>query len=218
MNDFKWIKVIETTEHTTMWEIIMSVFLGIGLAAACGFRIFLPMFLASLASYFAPDMIPMGETFAWVGSIPAMITFGAATALEIFAYYIPWFDNLLDTIAVPLATIAGSVVAIAMIGDVDAWIRWPLAIIAGGGAAGIIKGGAAATRATSSIATAGIGNPIVSTAETGGSILLSVLSIIGGAIMAIIVILIVLGLVYTSFKLFFKRLFKKSKPLVEVPT
>jgi len=218
LNDLRCITVIEITELTVMWEIIMSVFLGIGLAAACGFRIFLPMFLASVASYFAPDMIPLGESFGWVGSIPAMITFGAATLIEIFAYYIPWFDNLLDTIAVPLATIAGSVVAISMIGDVDAWIRWPLAIIAGGGAAGIIKGGSAAVRATSSITTAGIGNPLVATAETGGSILLSALSIIGGAIMAILVILIVLGLVYTSFKLFFKRLFTKPKPVVEIQT
>ncbi len=115
------------------FEIILSVFLGIGLAAAVGFRVFLPLLVLSLAGYY--DIIPLNESWHWVGSLTAVITMGVATLIEIFGYYIPWFDNLLDTIALPLATLAGTAVMVATISDLSPVVTWALAIIAGGGTA-----------------------------------------------------------------------------------
>ena len=77
-------------------ETILSIFLGIGLASASGFRVFLPLFALSLASYFG--IWELNENWLWIGSIPALITLGIATVSEIFGYYIPFIDNLLDTI------------------------------------------------------------------------------------------------------------------------
>ena len=87
-------------------ETIISIFLGIGLAASVGFRIFLPLFALSLASYF--DVWDLNESWQWIGSLAAVITFGVATFVELFAYFIPFVDNLLDGFAVPLAAIAGT--------------------------------------------------------------------------------------------------------------
>ncbi|MDH3699391.1 MAG: DUF4126 domain-containing protein, partial [Flavobacteriaceae bacterium] len=91
-------------------ETIISIFLGVGLAASVGFRVFLPLFALSLAAYFG--VWELNDNWQWIGSLAALITLGAATIIEIFAYFIPWFDNLLDSIAVPLAAIAGTAVMV----------------------------------------------------------------------------------------------------------
>ena len=188
-------------------EIIFSIFLGIGLAAAAGFRVFLPLLVLSLAGYY--DYIPLNESWAWVGSLTAIITLGVATLIEIFGYYIPWFDNLLDSIAVPLAALAGTIIVLATVSDLNPVVTWALAIIAGGGTAVAIKGNASALRLTSSTTTGGIANPIVATVETGTSTVMSLLSIFIAPVAFILVVLIFYGI----YK-FYKKLRKKSSPSV----
>lgn len=146
-------------------QLILSVCLGVGLAAAVGFRVFLPLLILSLAAFF--NVIPLTESWQWIGSITAIIALSVATFAEIFGYYIPWVDNALDAIALPLATVAGTVVMVATVADLDPVITWALAIIAGGGTAAAIKGNTAVVRATSSTTTGGLANPVVSTIETG---------------------------------------------------
>ncbi|GFD72584.1 DUF4126 domain-containing protein [Tenacibaculum mesophilum] len=185
-------------------ETIISIFLGIGLAASVGFRVFLPLFTLSLAGYY--NVIPLNENWLWVASTPAIIALGVATILEIFAYYIPWFDNLLDTIAVPLAAVAGTAVMVSTVADLSPVITWALAIIAGGGTASAIKGTAASTRLTSTATTGGVANPIISTVETGTSLVMSAFSIFFPILAIILVILI-----FISIRKMFKYIFSKSK-------
>lgn len=173
-------------------ETIISIFLGIGLAASVGFRVFLPLFALSLAGYY--NIIPLNESWTWVASSTALITLGVATILEIFAYYIPWFDNLLDTIAVPLAAIAGTAVMVSTIADLSPVITWALAIIAGGGTATAIKGTTASARLTSTTTTAGVANPVISTVETGTSVMMSAFSIFLPIVAIVLVVLIFLGM------------------------
>ncbi|MEZ4793487.1 MAG: DUF4126 domain-containing protein [Gelidibacter sp.] len=184
-----------------MTETIISICLGIGLAASVGFRVFLPLFALSLASYF--NLWQLNESWQWIGSLAAVITFGVATLVEIIAYYIPFIDNLLDTIAIPLATIAGTAVMVSTVADLNPVITWALAIIAGGGTAAAIKSASGATRMTSSVSTAGIGNPMVSTVETGTSIIISMVSIF----LPIVALVLVAIVFYMIFKLY-----KKIKP------
>lgn len=185
-------------------ETIISIFLGIGLAASVGFRVFLPLFALSLAGYY--NIIPLNESWAWVASSTAIITLGVATVLEVFAYYIPWFDNLLDTIAIPLAAIAGTAVMVSTITDLSPVITWALAIIAGGGTASAIKGTAASTRLTSTATTGGVANPVISTVETGSSIIMSLFSIFLPVVAIILVVLIFIGI-----RKMYKYIFPKSK-------
>ena len=184
------------------FEIILSVFLGIGLAAAVGFRVFLPLLVLSLAGYY--DIIPLNESWHWVGSLTAVITMGVATLIEIFGYYIPWFDNLLDTIALPLATLAGTAVMVATISDLSPVVTWALAIIAGGGTAAAIKGNTSAARLASSTTTGGLANPILTTVETGTSIVMAIASIF----IPIIAFILVVFLFFIIFR-FYKKLRKK---------
>lgn len=187
------------------FDIIISIFLGIGLATAVGFRVFLPLLVLSLAGYY--DVIPLNESWQWVGSLTAVITMGVATLVEIFGYYIPWFDNLLDTIALPLATLAGTAVMVATVTDLSPVITWTLAIIAGGGTAAAIKGNTSAVRLTSSTTTGGLANPVLTTVETGTSVVMAVAAIF----VPIIAFVLVLFLFFIIFR-FYKKLRKKRLP------
>lgn len=172
------------------WEMLVSIFLGIGLAASSGFRVFVPLFALSCASYFG--MIPLNNSWAWVGSTPALVILGVASIVESVSYLVPYIDHLLDTIAVPLAGIAGTLVMASTLSDMSPAMTWALAIVAGGGAATTIKGTAATTRVASTATTGGLANPVVSVAETGTAIGLSALSIFAPVIA---MVALVLGLI-----------------------
>lgn len=169
-------------------EIIISILMGIGLSAASGFRIFIPFLVLSVASY--TGNISLTDSFSWIGTLPALVTFGAATLIEIAGFYIPWIDNLLDTIASPAAVAAGIILTASVVTGMSPLITWSLAIIAGGGIAGTIQALTGLTRATSSLTTGGLGNPAVSTVESGSSLTLSVMAVFIPFIAGFIVIVL----------------------------
>jgi hypothetical protein len=158
-------------------DTVLSILIGIGLSAACGFRVFVPLLIMSLASRASVGHLELGPSFAWIGSTPALLAFSAATVLEIAGYYIPWVDNLLDAVATPTAIVAGILVTASAAGDMSSFLRWSLAILAGGGTAAVFQGITATARQISSFTTGGLGNPVVATVEAGGSAILSVLAI-----------------------------------------
>lgn len=155
---------------------LLSVALGIGLAAASGFRVFLPMLIAALAA--RAGHLPLNDSFAWLASTPALLTLGSAAVLETLAYYVPGVDHVLDVAASPVTLIAGAVVSAAVMVDVPPSVLWPVAIIAGGGIAGLTKGSTAVLRAKSGLLTGGLANPVVSTAETVGAAGVSILALL----------------------------------------
>ena len=173
-------------------EEILSILIGIGLSATCGFRIFVPLLGMSIAYH--AGALEFAQGFAWIGAWPATIAFGIAMVLEIGAYYIPWLDNLLDTIATPAASVAGTIATASLVGDVSPFLRWSLAIIAGGGVAGLIQGSTVATRGISTASTGGLANPAVSTGELFASIVGTILSILAPVI-AIILLAVVLSFI-----------------------
>jgi len=183
-----------------MQETILSICLGIGLAASVGFRVFLPLLAVSLAGHYGA--IPLNGDWEWVGSNTALIVLSVATVIEILAYYVPWFDNLLDTVAIPLAAIAGTAVMVSTVANLSPVVTWALAIIAGGGTAATVKSTMGASRLTSSATTGGLANPILATAETGTASVMSVLSIFVAPLAIIMVVLLFFGLRKVYKKLF----------------
>jgi hypothetical protein len=189
---------------------LLSAFIGIGLAAASGFRVFLPMFAVSLASYL--HWIPMNESFEWLAGLPTLITTGIATIVEILAYYLPFIDHLLDTIAVPMATIAGSVLFASQFADLGTFPQWALALIAGGGTAATISSGFAGLRAASTATTGGLGNSVVGTAETAGAGIMAILAMAAPLIAAICAIGVVVLMIFFGRKIW--RRFRKKKDVI----
>lgn len=174
-------------------EIIVAVAIGIGLSASCGFRVFIPMLVASVAAKMG--IFPVQEGFLWLAGWPAILCFGTATVVEIIAYYIPLVDNLLDIVSTPLAVIAGTLLMTSVLPLDNDMLKWATGLFAGGGAAAIVQGGTVLTRLASSKLTLGTGNAVVATGEHAAAISTSVLSLIIPVVVAAIFILLIIYLV-----------------------
>ena len=157
-------------------ETAVSIALGIGLAAAVGFRVFLPLLVASIAAY--SGHLHLDASFAWLGSLTAMTMLGVAALVEVLAYYVPAVDNLLDSITTPLALVAGTVISAAVFTDLPPLIKWSTAIIAGGGVAAITQGVTTLVRAKSTAITGGLANPVVSTIEMIAAVVVALLALL----------------------------------------
>jgi hypothetical protein len=168
-------------------DLALSVALGVGLAAATGFRLFLPLLILSVAAY--TGHANLNEGFAWLGTPAAVIMLGTAAIVEIAAFYIPGVDNLLDTVATPGAVVAGTIVSAAVMTDLPPMLKWTAAVIAGGGVAGLTQGITAMLRANSTVLTGGLGNPVIATAELGGALLVSLLALAAPLAALVVVIL-----------------------------
>ena len=155
--------------------LLLDLMLAIGLSAASGFRIFVPFFALSLATSIGHLDLP--SNLDWVESPQALILFGLALTLEVISFSIPWFDHAVDIIATPTAIIAGTVLTAAIAPDMDPMIRWSLAIIAGGGTAGVTKGLMGMLRGTSTLFSGGLANPLLAFIELLAAIALSILAI-----------------------------------------
>lgn len=153
----------------------LSIALGIGLAAATGFRVFLPLLVLSLAAW--SGHLNLNDSFAWLGTPAAVIMLGTAAVVEVAAFYIPGVDNLLDTLATPGAVVAGTIASAAVMTDMPPMVKWTTAVIAGGGVAGLTQGLIAMLRAKSTVFTGGIGNSVIATAELGGASLIAILAL-----------------------------------------
>ena len=169
-------------------ETILGLCIGIGLSAACGFRVFVPllvMSVASLVGWFEPM-----KGFEWLAMPSVCIALTVATLCEIGAYYIPWVDNALDTIATPAAMIAGTLTTMAVSsGEMSQFASWAAAIIVGGGTAGAVQMSTVAVRGLSTATTGGVANPIISTGEWVGAAVLSVLSLIVPVLVVIVAVI-----------------------------
>lgn len=157
-------------------ETMIGVAVGIGLSAACGFRVFVPLLIMNLAALSGHLQLP--ADFAWIGNVHATVAFGTATILEALGYYLPGVDHVLDVIATPAAVIAGTITTVSMVVELSPLIKWTLALIAGGGIAGLIQGSTVVLRAKSSAATAGTGNFLVASMELAAAVMVAFLAVL----------------------------------------
>jgi Domain of unknown function (DUF4126) len=173
-------------------DALIGVCAGLALSAAVGFRVFVPLLLTGSAARLG--YLELTPDMAWLGSDAALVALGTATVIEVCAYFVPWLDNLLDTVATPTAVLAGVIAWAAVTPDLSPLLRWTLAVIAGGGAAGLVQSGTAVLRLHSAAFTAGLGNPVVATGELAGSLALSVLAVLAPVLAAGLVLLVLAGL------------------------
>jgi len=167
-----------------MMEIVVSVLVGLGLSAATGFRVFVPLLVAGIAA--RTGHLSLAPGFEWLASDPALVALAIATLFEVAAFYVPWLDNGLDAVAMPAAVVAGIVMTASVVVGIDPWLKWALAIIAGGGVAAAVQALTSTTRLGSTLATAGLGNPVLASLELVASTALSLLAIAVPVVAAVI--------------------------------
>ncbi len=157
-------------------EFVPAILVGIGLSAACGFRVFVPLLGLSIAAH--TGYLQLSPEFAWLGSTPALVALTLATILEVGAYSVPFIDHMMDAITTPAAIVAGTLLMASMLGETSPFLKWSLAVIAGGGAAGIVQAGSMFLRGGSTILTGGSGNFMVAIFELLGAVAMTVLALL----------------------------------------
>lgn len=188
----------------TWVQAALSISAGIALAAATGLRVFLPLLLLGLAA--RSGWLPLTDGFAWIASDVGLIVLATASVAEIAAYYVPWLDNALDLIAGPLAVLAGIVMMASLTTELPPAARWAIAIIAGGGAAGLVQSLTTVGRLKSTALTGGIGNPVLATAELGGAFALSLMAIVVPVLALVLALGLIAGVIWAS-----RRLINRSR-------
>jgi hypothetical protein len=186
-------------------QVLTSVAMGIALSACCGFRVFIPLLGTSVAGYLGWYVLP--AEMQWMSTVTALLCFGTAAVIEVLAYYIPFVDNLLDTIATPLAVGAGTLLAASFLpfAEISPLVKWVLALLSGGAAAGTIQLGSGMVRLGASKFTAGTGNPVVATVENISAIGGTVLSFIIPVIIAVLLVLFILLILSQVINRLFRR-------------
>ena len=157
-------------------ESLLSIAAGLALAAAAGFRVFVPLLMVSLAA--RSGWLEIGPGFEWLATTQALIVFSTATVLEIGAYYVPFFDNLLDAIATPAAVMAGTVASASVIVDLPPWLQYSVAIIGAGSTAGVVAASTSLLRLKSSAMTGGLGNSLLATFELLGAFGVALIAVV----------------------------------------
>jgi hypothetical protein len=190
----------------TWWGIVTGMALGIGLSAACGFRVFAPVLIVSGAAL--AGGLGLGEGFRWLATWPAFAALAVTTLVEIAAYHVPWLDHALDMLATPAAVLAGTLLTAAQLGELDPLVQWSLALIAGGGAAGVIQGATTALRGVSTAATGGLLNPLLASAELAGS----VVTTIGTLLLPLLGLCVLLGVVLVGCLLWVQQRKRRHPP------
>ncbi|OZH54626.1 membrane protein [Hydrocoleum sp. CS-953] len=193
-------------------ETLLGICLGVGLSAACGFRIFVPPLVMSIAAQ--SGHLQLSDDFIWMGTPGATVAFGVGAFVEVAAYYIPWVDELLDIIATPTAVVAGTIITGSFVSDMSPMLQWTIAVIVGGGSAGTVQGLTDVTRLASTALTGGFANPGVSTMELLSSTVLSMLAI-SVPLLAAVVVFVVIGLLLSGVKALHRKLRQRNN--TEIP-
>lgn len=174
-----------------MTDALLSVAAGLALAAACGFRVFVPVLVTGIAARYGWVALQPGTT--WLATTPALVALTTATVVEAAAFFVPWLDHALDTVASPLAVVAGVLLASATLVDLPPWLRWGVALVAGGGAAAAVQGSSVVARVASGALTGGLANPVVALGELLAAMVLAVLAVaVPVAALAVTVVVLVM--------------------------
>lgn len=185
---------METVSDISAFSAVMA---GICLSAAAGLRVFIPILALGLAARF--EWLPISEQFMWMASEPVLVIIGIAALLEAGSYYIPIVDNLLDILATPAALAGGTVIVSSLLPEMNATAQWATAALLGGGSAGVVQGSSVLARGMSTASTGGLGNPLLSTTETGGSLVAVILALLIPVAFGLFVILMIVLLIVWLF-------------------
>lgn len=145
-------------------DLLQSIALGIALAACAGLRAWLPFFAVGLSVRFG--VLPLGDSFRFLGSNTALTVFALATVIELLADKIPVIDHALDALSTFLKPVAGMVLAASVMWTVDdPIVALALGVMVGAPASLVPHTAKATLRGALSPITGGLAAPVLSVLE-----------------------------------------------------
>ena len=184
---------------------MIAALTGMGLSAAAGLNAYIPVLIVALVARFT-DVITLPATYAWIESWWA-IGIGAVLLLsEVVLDKIPAVDSVNDAVQTFIRPAMGGLVfaATAAAADLDssAWMTahpW-VGVVLGVVVSGLVHTGKVAARPVVNMGTAGFGAPVVSTAEDGASVGLSLAALFAPLLCLVALILLAWVLIAGSLR------------------
>ena len=128
-----------------------------------------------------------------MASTPALLTFWSACLVELLGDKIPVVDHALDAAGTVLRPAAGALALAAVTTRLGPLWTTVLAIVVGGGAAGLVHLGKAHARLGSSLLSFGLANPLLSVGEDVVSFGLATLAVFVPVLALALLVLILFG-------------------------
>lgn len=161
---------------------MIAALTGMGLSAAAGLNAYIPFMVVALLARFT-DVITLPEGFSWIES-PWAIGVGAMLLLtELVLDKIPAVDTVNDAIQTFIRPSMGGLIFAATNAaedlDRSTWMGehpW-VGVVLGIAVSGLVHSGKMAARPAINAGTLGLGAPVVSTAEDGASVGLSLVAV-----------------------------------------
>jgi uncharacterized membrane protein len=161
---------------------VIALLTGTGLSAAAGLNAYIPFLIVALISRFT-DLITLPQSYAWIESWWAIGIGAVLLFAEVVLDKIPAVDTVNDTIQTFIRPTMGGLIFAATQSaeslDNSAWMQenpW-VGIILGVVVSGLVHTGKMAARPALNTGSVGMAAPVVSTAEDGASIGLSLIAI-----------------------------------------
>ncbi|MBB4658831.1 DUF4126 domain-containing protein [Parvularcula dongshanensis] len=181
-------------------DVLTVACIGLAIAAASGFRAFLP--LAGLALLQRSGLaLPMSESYDWLASDTALWILGTACLLEILADKVPLIDNVLDAVGLVVRPAAGALAVLAATSGLGPEFSLLAAVLAVP-VTGSIAATKAAARGASTASTGGVANPVLSLQEDAFAGTTLVLAALVPLLVPVFLVLLFL---------FLRRLFRRLK-------
>ncbi|NKE08486.1 MULTISPECIES: DUF4126 domain-containing protein [Kocuria] len=183
----------------------MDALTGLGLASSAGLNAWIPLLVLGLLDRYT-QFVDLGPNFAWLSNGWVLIIFAVLLALEVVADKVPAIDSVNDVIQTVVRPTSGGIVfgssmtsdiAGLTLGGQTATVTDPeqfvssgtwVPIVIGVLLALLVHGVKALTRPVANTVSAGTAAPVLSTAEDGAAVLLSVVAVF-------LPVLVLLGLV-----------------------
>lgn len=169
-----------------------AVLAAFGLSGAAGLNPWLPLFVGALAARL--DLVELAAPFGSFESTTGLVVLGVLTAADFVGDKVPVLDHALHVVGTAVAPVSGAVLFTGQTGD-ETDLPALLAVLLGGGTAGLVHAIRAAVRPAATVGTAGLANPVLSLGEDLSSLLLVVLAFAVPLLAVVLLLLLVAPLV-----------------------
>lgn len=176
---------------------VSAVLGAFGLSGAAGLNAWLPLLAVGIADRFG--WIDLGSSYGWLSSTPALIAIGLVFLLDLVGDKIPALDSVLHGIGTLIAPASGAILFTAE-SSISSHMPPAVAAVLGAITAGSVHVGRSMARPFITGTTAGVGNPVVSSAEDGTSLALTVLALAVPVVAFVVVLILLIVLGWIAFR------------------
>lgn len=175
-------------------DLLGGLFSAFGLSGAAGLNAYVPLLLVGLLERFG--VVQLADPYSFIGSTPALIVVALLGLLDFVGDKIPGVDHALHLLGGVLNAAAGAILFASQHG-LAGHLNPTLSLILGFLVAGGVQATRTAVRPVATASTAGLGNPVVSAAEDGTSLVMSGLAVFA----PVLAVLLLLALLWGAWRL-----------------